>query len=144
MREFDSYIEDQDELEEVWASCISKYEKLWGSEGCDFLSTVPVCIHHKAEEANALALTFLSDRGLMVSFNPLITALDSDTYIETVLHEMCHCMAYFDEKTLAHDEDWYYYVNKLNKNAGYNITETMGEDQLIDACEESFEFPEFF
>ena len=130
MDDIELFVEQQDELEEVWQVSIDKYRKLWGPEGCDFLSKVTIGISPLAGERNALALTYRDMSGNMrVSFNPLIDSLD-DTYLDVVLHEMCHCVAYLNSGKLDHNEEWRYLADSLNSKAGYNITETMDEAQL--------------
>lgn len=90
-----------------------------------------------ASGKSAIALTRKNGDGktLTVGFDWVVEellGLDDNRYNEILLHEMCHCAAFFTDGSLDHGKTWHYFVDKLNRSYSgqFEIKEQYGDDDV--------------
>lgn len=137
MLSFENIEEDQEFLEEDWKMLAEKYRALWKNLAEKIANVSVYYTDTLGNDKKAFGLTQDTSKGLQVLFWSILTKVNKDTeeafisddeYWEILLHEMCHCAAYFVDGSLDHGKTWQYFVDKLN-SCGYNITQ---ESKLFD------------
>lgn len=125
---FNDLEEAEKELKAWWERIAKKHKNIWGYSIYNKIINTDIYYNFDISRRNnkqALGLTYkdYKTNELKVCISDEISEEDDDTFLMVLLHEMCHCAAYYEDGTLDHGKTWNKFVNSIEKDVNLNIKE---------------------
>ena len=120
--------EAEKELKDWWERIAKKHKDIWGPSIYNKIINTEIYYNFdisRRSNKQALGLTYKDYKTgkLRVCISDEISEEDDDTFLMVLLHEMCHCAAFYEDGSLDHGKTWNKFVNLIEKDVNINIKE---------------------